>query len=74
MIQHRVGFRQLVALALARDDVEELRTGQFAQILQRRDQRFEIVAVRWRTSRAASLDPVVRQHQAEPLARPPFRC
>ena len=45
VVLHRVGLGQLVALALARDDVQELRPARVAQVLQRRDQRVEVVAV-----------------------------
>jgi hypothetical protein len=45
VVQDRVGFGQLVALALLGDDVEELRALQLAQVLQRRDQGVEVVAV-----------------------------
>ena len=45
VVQHRVGLGELVALPLLRDDVQELRTAEFLQVLQRGDQRLEVVAV-----------------------------
>jgi hypothetical protein len=41
----RVGFRRRVALALARDDVQELRAFQVAQVGERLHQRVDVVAV-----------------------------
>jgi hypothetical protein len=45
VVKDRVGFGQLVALPLLGDDVQELRPLEFLQVLQRRDQRIEVVAV-----------------------------
>ncbi|KGX49628.1 hypothetical protein Y025_5571 [Burkholderia pseudomallei TSV32] len=45
VIEHRVGLGELVALALLRHDVQELRPAQLLDVLQRRDQRIEIVPV-----------------------------
>ncbi len=45
MVQDRVCFGQLVALALAGNDMEELRALQPAQVLQRWNQGVEVVAV-----------------------------
>ena len=41
----RVGLRQFVARALPRDDVQELRAALLAEVLQRRDQCIQIVAI-----------------------------
>jgi hypothetical protein len=45
VVGHRVGLGQLVALALLRDHVQELRALQVLDVLQRGHQRFEVVAV-----------------------------
>jgi hypothetical protein len=45
VVADRVGLGELVAVALLGDDVEELRAFQVAQVLERRDQRIEVVAV-----------------------------
>jgi len=45
VVQHRIGLGELVALSLFRHDVQELRAAQFLDVLQRWDQRIEIVAV-----------------------------
>ena len=45
VVVDRVGLGQLVAVALLGDDVQELRALHVAQVLQRRDQRVEVVAV-----------------------------
>jgi len=45
VIGDRVGLGQLVAVALLGDDVQELRAGLVAQVLERGDQRVEVMAV-----------------------------
>ncbi len=45
VIQHRIGLRQLVALALLGHHVQELRALQVLQVLQGWNQRFQVVAV-----------------------------
>ena len=45
VVEHRVGLGELVALALAGDHVEELRPLELAEVLQRGDERVEVVAV-----------------------------
>jgi len=45
VVEHGIGFRQLVALALARDDMQELQAFQGLEVLQRGNQRIEVVAV-----------------------------
>ena len=45
MVADRIGLGELVAVALLRHDVQELRAFQVAQVLERRDQRIEVVAV-----------------------------
>ncbi len=65
VVQHRVGLGQLVALALARDHVQELRPRQLLQVLQRRDQRIKVVAVdRADVVEAEFLEQRARHHHA----------
>ncbi|CAG9212845.1 hypothetical protein PSP6_310082 [Paraburkholderia tropica] len=45
VVQDRVGFGELVALAFLRHHVQELRAAQFLDVLQRGDQRVEVVTV-----------------------------
>ncbi len=45
VVRDRVGLGQLVAVALLGDDVQELRALAVAQVLERRDQRIEVVPV-----------------------------
>ena len=45
MVGHRVGLGAVVALPLARDHVQELRAFEVPDVLQRRDQRVQIMAV-----------------------------
>jgi len=45
VVQHGIGFGQLVALPLLGDHVQELQALQRTQVLQRRDQRIQVMAV-----------------------------
>ena len=45
VVAHRVGLGQLVAVAFAGDDVQELRAFQVTQVLQRGNQRLHVMAV-----------------------------
>jgi hypothetical protein len=60
VVQDRVGLGELVALALLGHDVQELRPVQLPDVLQRRDQRFEVVAV----DRADVVEPELLEQRA----------
>ena len=45
MIQDRIGFGELVALAFARDDMQKLWSAKLLQIEQSRDQRIKVMSV-----------------------------
>jgi hypothetical protein len=65
VVGDRVGLGQLVAVALLGDHVQELRTRFVAQVLQRRDQRIEVVAVdRADVVEAELLEDGARHHHA----------
>ena len=65
VVGDRIGLGQLVALALARHDVQELRALEMLDVLQRRDQRIEVVAVdRSDVVEAEFLEQRGRHHQA----------
>ena len=60
VIEHGIGFGELVALAFARDDVQELRPAQLLDVVQRRHQRVEIVPV----DRADVVEAELLEHRA----------
>ena len=58
VVEHRIGLGQLVALALPGHHVQELRPLQFPDVLQRRDERVQVVAV----DRADIVEPEFLEH------------
>ena len=65
MVRHRVGLGQLVALALSRDHMQELRTLQMLDVLQCRHQRLQVVPVdRADVIEAKLLEQCRRHHQS----------
>ena len=63
VVEHRIGLGQLVALPLAGDDVQEQRPVHLAQVLQRGDQRIQVVPVDGPEVREAQLLEERGRHQ-----------